>query len=177
MSKQLKKTEFLNAIPNEATSVEQISQELTNNGFEFLPSYVDYLTEHFIEAGRVARDEDGNIYRVVGGGASSKAADREVFEVRKDEDGYTMVKATMRGNPSADQTVNDEGEVIAFGWAITPNAAMKKAASHVFANYKAESAAVKELLNVEPTEAVYGQVEDVAFEDEDVAGDEDFTEE
>lgn len=153
--KQLKKTDFLNAVPTEAVNLEDVTTALTGEGFEFLPSYADYLLEHFIEAGRVVRNEDGTIQRSAGG-SSSKASERDVYQVRVNDGNYKLVKASMRGNPNGDTIYNDEtGEVAAFGWAITPNAAIKKATQHVFAIYKDQSTAVKALADGEPTDVDY----------------------
>merc|ERR1711964_802246 len=121
---------------------------------EFLPSYVDYLTEHFIEANRIQRNEDGTLQRTAST-SSSKASEREVYEVRLVDGEYELVKSVIRGNPNTEQTLDENGFIIGFGWALTANAAVKKASSHVFANYKAESTTVKELLDVEATEVNY----------------------
>lgn len=168
--KQLKKNDFIAAIGTEPTTIEQVTADLSEN-YEFLDSYVDYLTDHFVANGRLVRNEDGTIQRK--SGASRGGVDRDVFQVRVNEEGaYQLVKATMRGNLDTAEEHDEDGNVIGFGWSFTANGAIKRASSHVFAGYKAASAEVKELIDVPPLAVSYGEAETIEVTDEEVAADE-----
>lgn len=168
--KQLKKNDFIAAIGTEPTTIEQVTADLSEN-YEFLDSYVDYLTDHFVANGRLVRNEDGTIQRK--SGASRGGVDRDVYQVRVNEDGaYQLVKATMRGNLDTAEEHDEDGNVIGFGWSFTANGAIKRASSHVFAGYKAASAEVKELIDQPPLAVAYGEAETIEVTDEEVAADE-----
>ena len=168
--KQLKKNDFIAAIGTEPTTIEQVTADLSEN-YEFLDSYVDYLTDHFVANGRLVRNEDDTIQRK--SGASRGGVDRDVFQVRVNEDGaYQLVKATMRGNLDTAEEHDEDGNVIGFGWSFTANGAIKRASSHIFAGYKAASAEVKELIDQPPLAAAYGEAETIEVTDEEVAADE-----
>lgn len=168
--KQLKKNDFIAAIGTEPTTIEQVTADLSEN-YEFLDSYVDYLTDHFVANGRLVRNEDGTVQRK--SGASRGGVDRDVFQVRVNEDGaYQLVKATMRGNLDTAEEHDEDGNVIGFGWSFTANGAIKRASSHIFAGYKAASAEVKGLIDQAPLAAAYGEAETIEVTDEEVAADE-----
>lgn len=169
--KQLKKNDFIAAIGTEPTTIEAVTAELADN-FEFLDSYVDYLTDHFVANGRLVRNEDGTVQRK-GGASRSGGVDRDVYQVRVNEEGaYQLVKATMRGNLDTAEETDEDGNVIGFGWSFTANGAIKRASSHIFAGYKAASAEVKELIDVAPLAVAYGEAETIEVTDEEVAADE-----
>lgn len=168
--KQLKKNDFIAVIGTEPTTIEAVTAELSEN-YEFLDSYVDYLTDHFVSNGRLVRNEDGTVQRK--SGASRGGVDRDVYQVRVNEEGeYQLVKATMRGNLDTAEEHDEDGNVIGFGWSFTANGAIKRASSHVFAGYKAASAEVKGLIDLAPLEVAYGEAETIEVTDEEVAADE-----
>ena len=83
--KQLNKNDYIAAIGTEPTTIEAVTAELADN-FEFLDSYVDYLTDHFVANGRLVRNEDGTVQRK-GGASRSGGVDRDVDQVRVKEEG------------------------------------------------------------------------------------------
>jgi len=139
--KQLKKNDFLNAITEEPMTRGQLIDALEE--YDFIDSWLTYLTEHFETQGKilVETDEDGNVTlqrKAKKGGAAS----REVFLVEFDEDlneegGYKITQRTLEKGETMDK---DAGE------ATTVKRAVKNATSAIFAQYKADTAIVKALL-------------------------------
>lgn len=167
--KQLKKNDFLAAVSVDPTTLDQVRADLTEQGFEFLDSYTDYLNEHFITNGRIIDNGDGTIQRK-GSAGRTAGVNREVYQVRiNDSAEYHLVKAEMQGNLDTEEELDEYGNVVGFGWSFTVNGAIKRASSHVFADYKQASAEVKALDTVEPSVVSYGQAETIEVTEEEVA--------
>ena len=141
--KQLKKTSFLAAVTEAPMSREEFVDALED--FEFIGSYLDYLTDHFVATGKVVKNDDGTIQRKPAKGNAPKS----IFCVVEDTDGnVSLVKKDNVGVVSDEDKEN--------GWATTEGAAIKKKNSEIFAGYKEKSNAVKELAD---TEAVDVEIE------------------
>ncbi len=147
---QLKKNNFLAALTEEPMTKEQLINSL--DGFDFLGSWLDFLIEHFTAQGKlvVVENDDGEATyaRKAGKGA---AGPKEVFLVEFDEDGgedeqgaYIITKRTLAAGEVMDK---------AAGEGATANSAVKHATSKVFAQYKTDTATIRELLNVEEDES------------------------
>lgn len=142
-SKQLKKSDLL-AIIQEAQAPMtkgQIVDALEE--YDFIPSYLDYLLDHFVALNRIEVDEDDK------GNATwqarqrkSAAVNNEAYRVVETEDGFDMEVGKIS------EIDNTDGS-----WSKTQKAAVKKATSAIFAAYKADTAAVRALLEVAEVEA------------------------
>ena len=130
--KQLKKNDFLATITESPMTREQLVDSLAD--YQFIPSYLDYLTDHFITAGKVVKNEDGTISRKPKKGSAPK----EVFRVSVDSDGGHFLET--KDNVGILSDADKES-----GWSVTENAAIKKASSAIFADYKEQTAAIKAL--------------------------------
>lgn len=85
----------------------------------------------------------------------SQEMKRDIFQVRQDIFGtYYMVKSEIEGNVPSGVEEDEDGKITGFGWSLTTNAAIKKASSAIFAEYKKRSQAVKLLADIEITESV-----------------------
>ena len=138
--KQLKKNDFLMAVTEEPMTRGELVEALDE--FEFIDSWLTYLTDHFESLGRiiVERDDDDNVLTVCRK-AKKGAASRDVFWVSQDEEGnYAMNKRTLEAKEVMDK---DAGE------RTTASAAIKAATSAIFADYKERTAAVKALADSE----------------------------
>lgn len=130
--KQLKKNDFLNAIPETPITREQLVESLDE--YDFIASWLDYLIDHFTAANKIVVDpETGTICRKM----KKSSAPKDIFRVVAGEDGYTLEQKENSGN------ISDEDK--AEGWSVTANAAIKKACSAVFQNYKDQTEAIKAL--------------------------------
>lgn len=132
--KQLKKLDFLNVIGATAVSRADIVEAL--EGFSFIPSYIDYLTEHFVANGKIVRNEDGTV-NLKPGKVAGTGTEREVYAVVYDDE----------GKPQLETRVLAKGEHLTkdLGFYATKGKAVKVASQAIFAKYKADSDAVKAL--------------------------------
>ena len=120
---QLKKTDFLSAITEEPQTVEQVREQLAAK-FEFIPSYADFLADHFVEQGRVQRDEQGNLS--VKARATTGAGRTATYYKVNIVDGEPQLMSNTDGTAHT----NDEG------WSQTVSAAVKKAGKENFRRYR-----------------------------------------
>jgi hypothetical protein len=158
--KQLKKNDFLSAVTEKPMTREQLVDVL--DGFEFITSYLDYLTDHFVAQKKVLKNEDGTIQRKVkkAGGSSFKDLYRvvELEQEVLDADGQPVLDD--QGEPMYEDVYELEhrdlqadggyydNEAKEAGWRQTPNAAIKVASSAAFTEYKARTSAIKALAPV-----------------------------
>lgn len=141
MPKQLKKSDFLEHTLETNVSKEDMIDHLKKEGFEFIPSYVDYLIDHFEAQNKIVVNEDGTFCRK----GKKVASTKEAYRVSADEDGNLYLeKAEVTGLLSEDQKES--------GWATTENAAIKKQTQTIFAEYKRATSEVKELAGTDPVE-------------------------
>jgi len=138
--KQLKKNDFLNAVSTEPMTRGDLVDALED--YDFIPSYLDYLTDHFAAQGKIIKNEDGTFQRKAPkakGGAS-----RELFRVVESEvdgeDTYEVEQKTLGQGEYYNDACKDEG------WRQTPGAAAKAARQAIFAQYKADTAKVNDVL-------------------------------
>lgn len=136
--KQLKKNDFLAHVTDEPMTREQLVDALEE--FEYVGSYLDYLTDHFVARGMIVQNEDGTINRKPRKGAAPK----DIFRVVEGEDGPELESKENVG------VLSDEDKDA--GWSVTANAAVKKACSTVFQDYKDRTAAIKALLVADESE-------------------------
>ena len=137
--KQLKKNDFLNAVSHETMTRGELVDALDE--FEFIDSYLDYLTDHFVNMKKITKDEDGNLQRVAkktGGGGP-----RTMYQVAVDNDTGDLVINEFESKPG--DGVDAEKAKIE-GWRATRPAAVKAATQAAFAGYKAETVAIRALL-------------------------------
>lgn len=130
--KQLKKNDFLAHVTEEPMTRQELVDALVD--YEFIASYLDFLIDHFEAQGKVVRHDDGTISRK----ARKGAAPKEVFRVDIDEDGSPALETKENTGILSDEDKE-------AGWSVTANAAIKKASSAVFAEYKERTAAIKAL--------------------------------
>lgn len=136
--KQLKKNDFLAAMTVEPMTRGQIVDALSE--FEFLSSWLDYLTEHFTNSGKVVvgTDESGEETYSRKAGKGGNSGPQVVYLVEFDEDaGFIVTSRTLEKG----ETMNKE-----IGEANTPAAAVKRATQRSFATYKEETAQLRKLL-------------------------------
>lgn len=133
--KQLKKLDFLNSVPEEFTSLDVLAQSLQKDGFEFVPSFVPFLKEHFVAQGKIEADEQGNIRRK----AKKGAIVHTLFRVVKNDEGKFVVE--QKENTGILSVEDKEA-----GWSATRKAAVKKVNSAVFAEYRAQADELKALI-------------------------------
>lgn len=146
--KQLKKNDFLAVITEEPMTRGQLVDALED--FEYIPTYMDYLVDHFTAQNKIIVEGDfgslgeGTIQRK----GRKTGGPRNVFRVidTTNEDGevvYELESKEITGN------LSDEDKEA--GFSMTEKAAVKKASSDVFAQYKASTAAIKALLEADET--------------------------
>lgn len=144
--KQLKKNDFLAAITEAPMTRGKLIEALDE--FEYIGTYLDYLAEHFVAQGKVVVEGD---FGPLGDGTICRkgrktSGPRNVFRVveREDMEGelvYALESKEITGN------LSDEDKEA--GWSMTEKAAVKKASSDVFADYKARTAAIKATLETD----------------------------
>ena len=144
--KQLKKNDFLAAVTEAPMTRGQLVDALED--FEYIPTYMDYLVEHFQAQGKIIVEGD---FASLGDGTIQRkgrktSGPRNVFRVveREGLDGeaiYALESKEITGN------LSDEDKEA--GWSMTEKAAVKKASSDVFADYKARTAAIKATLEAD----------------------------
>lgn len=155
--KQLKKNEFLSVVTEAPMTRGQLVDAL--EAYEFIPTYLDFLIEHFAAQGKIvitAAEISGdplyarkgkktggprNVFRIIG--------DMNGPEDSEDDDAPDVLVHSLE---SKEITGNLSDEDKAAGWSMTEKAAIKKACSDVFAQYKADTANIK-LLVVEDDKA------------------------
>lgn len=149
--KQLKKNDFLTAVTEAPMTKGELVDALEE--YEFIDSYLDFLIDHFKAQGKVIVTE-GEIAGTITIQRKGKktGGPRTVFRVvgfvaqdENDEDvsGYELESKEITGN------LSDEDKDA--GFSMTEKAAVKKASSDVFAQYKANTAAIKALLEADET--------------------------
>lgn len=147
----LKKSSLLSAIPDEPIKREDLQEQLDQD-YEFLPSFFDYLIDHFENQGKIHVNEaDGTIWKKVAGSSSKP---RSIFCVVIKDESYQIITKEQLGNISDEDKEN--------GWTTTQKSAVKKMKSNVFAQYKEDTATLTDLIDAEPTEVI----EDVEDESE-----------
>ncbi len=155
--KQLKKNDFLKAVTEEPMTRGQLVDALDE--YEYVPTYLDFLIEHFEVQGKIVKGE-GEIAGTVTIARKGKktGGPRNVFRVIGDmngpEDGEDddAEDILVHSLESKEITGNMSDEDKEAGWSMTKKAAIKKACSDVFAQYKADTANIK-LLDVEDEKA------------------------
>ena len=138
--KQLKKSDFLAIITIAAMTKAEVVDALDE--FDFIPSWLDYLVEHFVDQGKIIKegkfnDGDGTICRKA---AKGGAGPRMAYLVAEDEGEFVLSSRELEAGKSIDK---DAGE------ATTANRAVKNRTSAIFAQYKADTATVRALLEDE----------------------------
>lgn len=160
---QLKKMDFLKILTSDPTPLAEIKEKLAET-HRFVPSYLDYLADHFAGQGRVTIDEDGNISLASRAASTSIGLVRDLYKAEETDDGeFRIIKlggntakaAAAAGLVSADQ-----------GWATTISAAVKRENSKNFARYKERAVKIGSLLESEaaPLELVLVDGQLVEFE-------------
>jgi hypothetical protein len=141
--KQLKKNDFLSVLTETPMTRRQLVEALDE--YEFIPTYLDFLIDHFKAQGKVivgTAEISGDATFARKG--KKTGGPRDVFRVIDGEDGgYELKSKEITGN------LSDEDKEA--GWSMTEKAAVKKATSDVFASYKASTAAIKALLEADET--------------------------
>ena len=160
---QLKKMDFLKILTSDPTPLAEIKEKLAET-HRFVPSYLDYLADHFAGQGRVTIDEDGNVSLASRAASTSIGLVRDLYKVEEIDDGeFRIIKlggntakaAAAAGLVSADQ-----------GWATAISTAVKRKNSKNFARYKERAVKINGLLESEaaPAELVLVGNQLVQFE-------------
>ena len=141
---QLKKSDFSSVVTDEPMSREELVNALTD--FAFLPSYLDYLIDHFCDRKVIVKNDDGTVQRRVGKSIVIRTLFRVVKETtagegENEDDVYCLEKCEL----SSGEYFDDEAKQ--KGWALTKNAAVKKVCSKVYREYKETTATIRELLS------------------------------
>ena len=147
---QLKKMDFLKILTSDPTPLAEIKEKLAET-HRFVPSYLDYLADHFAGQGRVTIDEDGNISLASRAASTSIGLVRDLYKVEEIDDGeFRIIK--LGGNTA--KAAAAAGLVSAdLGWATTISAAVKRENSKNFARYKERAVKIGDLLESEAAPA------------------------
>ena len=160
---QLKKMDFLKILTSDPTPLAEIKEKLAET-HRFVPSYLDYLADHFAGQGRVTIDEDGNVSLASRAASTSIGLVRDLYKVEEIGDGeFRIIK--LGGNTA--KAAAAAGLVSAdLGWATTISAAVKRENSKNFARYKERAVKIGGLLESEaaPAELVLVGDQLVEFE-------------
>ena len=160
---QLKKMDFLKILTSDPTPLAEIKEKLAET-HRFVPSYLDYLADHFAGQGRVTIDEDGNVSLASRAASTSIGLVRDLYKVEEIDDGeFRIIK--LGGNTA--KAAAAAGLVSAdLGWATTISAAVKRENSKNFARYKERAVKIGDLLESEaaPAELVLVGDQLVEFE-------------
>ena len=160
---QLKKMDFLKILTSDPTPLAEIKEKLAET-HRFVPSYLDYLADHFAGQGRVTIDEDGNVSLDSRAASTSIGLVRDLYKVEEIDDGeFRIIK--LGGNTA--KAAAAAGLVSAdLGWATTISAAVKRENSKNFARYKERAVKIGDLLESEaaPAELVLVGDQLVEFE-------------
>lgn len=142
--KQLKKNDFLLAITEAPMTRGELVEAL--DGYKYIASYLDYLTDHFQSQGKIVVHADGSIQRK--GKKPAATGSRGIFKVVEAEDGSLSFenKASAAG-----EKLDKES-----GWAVTENRAVKNYCSKLFRDTQARIKAAKAL--VEESEPINAPV-------------------
>ena len=135
VTKQLKKNDFLAVILATAMTRGQVVEALSE--YTFIPTYLDYLTDHFVAQGKIVKNEDGTIQLKPGKKAASGT--RTKHRVVEVDGNYTLESLPL-----------EKGEHITkdSGWYATAGKAVKVTCSAIFKNYIESTKAVKSLVAV-----------------------------
>ncbi len=132
----LKKSDFLAVVTDEPMSRADIEAALTE--FEYIPSWLDYLIDHFEAQNKIVRDEDTGLIqrkaRTAAGGNPN-----EIFRVVYDEDFTPSIET--RSNTGLLKPEDRE-----CGYRATIKAAVRDANSELFKLHKERVAALKALI-------------------------------
>lgn len=141
--KQLKKNDFLSVVTEAPMTKGQLVDALAE--YEYVPTYLDFLVEHFSVQGKIVVTESEITGEPLYARKGKKTGGpRNVFRViNGEDDGYELESKEITGN------LSDEDKEA--GWSMTEKAAVKKASSDVFAQYKESTAAIKALLEADET--------------------------
>ena len=147
---QLKKMDFLKILTSDPTPLAEIKEKLAET-HRFVPSYLDYLADHFAGQGRVTIDEDGNVSLASRAASTSIGLVRDLYKVEEIGDGeFRIIK--LGGNTA--KAAAAAGLVSAdLGWATTISAAVKRENSKNFARYKERAVKIGDLLESEAAPA------------------------
>ena len=147
---QLKKMDFLKILTSDPTPLAEIKEKLAET-HRFVPSYLDYLADHFAGQGRVTIDEDGNVSLASRAASTSIGLVRDLYKVEEIDDGeFRIIK--LGGNTA--KAAAAAGLVSAdLGWATTISAAVKRENSKNFARYKERAVKIGDLLESEAAPA------------------------
>ena len=161
---QLKKMDFLKILTSDPTPLAEIKEKLAET-HRFVPSYLDYLADHFAGQGRLTIDEDGNVSLASRAASTSTSIGlvRDLYKVEEIGGEFRIIK--LGGNTA--KAAAAAGLVSAdLGWATTISAAVKRENSKNFARYKERAAKISALLESEaaPVELVLEGGELVQFE-------------
>lgn len=157
--KQLKKNDFLSVLTETPMTKGQLVEALDE--YEFIPTYLDFLIDHFKAQGKIIIGE-GEIAGTPTFARKGKKSGgpRNVFRVinhmvapedSEDDDADDILVHSLESKEITGNLSDEDKEA---GWSMTEKAAIKKACSDVFASYKADTAAIKLLtLDVEDDKA------------------------
>lgn len=137
ITKDLKKSNFLAAVPSEPTLPSKLQIKLKEEGFDFLDSWFLFMIEHFVDLGKINQSDDGTIWTKVK--SVSISGPRVCYRVEfntSDEKFYFEEKSLVAGEAMT------KGE----GWAQTQARAVKHAVSAEHRLYSETIASIKELL-------------------------------
>lgn len=143
--KQLKKNDFLSVITETPMTRGQLVEALDE--YNFIPTYLDFLIDHFVAQKKLVIT-DGEIAGsiMIARKGKKTGGPRSVFRVLSTvtggDDDEEIVEHKVE---SKEITGNMSPEDKHYGWSMTRKSAIKKACSDVFADYKAKTAAIKEL--------------------------------
>lgn len=123
--KQLKKNDFIGVVTEEPMTKAQLVDAL--HEYEYVSTYLDYLIDHFEQRGMVIKNPDGTFNRKIG---KNKSASKYVYRVQFGREiSEAHLQVALHTGVLSDALKKQ-------GWSITINAAIKKACSKVFQNYK-----------------------------------------
>ena len=146
---QLKKMDFLKILTGDPTPLAEIKEKLAET-HRFVPSYLDYLADHFAGQGRLTIDEDGNVSLASRAASTSIGLVRDLYKVEEIGGEFRIIK--LGGNTA--KAAAAAGLVSAdLGWATTISAAVKRENSKNFAHYKERAAKISGLLESEAAPA------------------------
>ena len=142
--------DFLKILTSDPTPLAEIKEKLAET-HRFVPSYLDYLADHFAGQGRVTIDEDGNVSLASRAASTSIGLVRDLYKVEEIDDGeFRIIK--LGGNTA--KAAAAAGLVSAdLGWATTISAAVKRENSKNFARYKERAVKIGDLLESEAAPA------------------------
>jgi hypothetical protein len=145
--KQLKKNDFLMAVNDTPMTRGDLVEKLDD--YSYIPTYLDFLIEHFTAQGKIVVNADGTFNRK---GKKPTAPGKDAFRVVVDANGdYTVTTKPFTGAFNA-QDKED-------GWAVTKQAAIKRAGKAIFAEYKFKMDSLNQLKDVK--EVVESEVDEV----------------